>query len=215
MGRGLVPLGRLRLGATIRSPCSPEKLFTGTRSARATVTGVTTLSLPTQAGVPVDSPELVRDELPAGRGAVTLRDWTVPTVSLDPDAALGCLRDPVPSDLTPGATVRHLREVAAFAEDLVSRGRLLPVVIPGPLPSAAWRPVLAAADARWAQALALALPPAGRAAGGSPADLVADALDALVDASARSTLRARQALAPATCRRCRGPGRPGARSSAR
>src|SRR6185369_16160620 len=131
------------------------------------------------------------DELPSGRGAVTLRDWVVPTVSLDPDAALGYLRAEVPDELTPGATLRHLREVAAFAEDLVSRGRLLPVVLPasGPspaLPSSAWRPVLAAADSRWAQALALALPPAGRAAGG--ADLVGGALDALVDASARSVL---------------------------
>ena len=172
---------------------SAENLFTGTPRARATVTGVTTLSLPTQSGVPVDSPELVRDELSSARGAVTLRDWVVPTVSLDPDAAFGYLRAEVPSDVTEGSTLRHLREVAAFAEDLVSRGRLLPVVLPasGPspaLPSAAWRPVLAAADSRWAQALALALPPAGRAAGGAPADLVGGALDALVDASARSVL---------------------------
>ncbi len=35
--------------------------------------GVTTLSLPTRARVPLDSPELVRDEVPQdGRGAVTL-----------------------------------------------------------------------------------------------------------------------------------------------
>jgi non-specific serine/threonine protein kinase len=171
--------------------CSSDDLLssTGTRTARATVTGVTTLSLPTQSGVPVDSPELVRDELPAARGAVMLRDWTVPSLSLDPDAALVCLRsaEPLP-DATPGSTLRHLREVAAFAEDLVSRGRLLPAVVPGRLPSAAWRPVLAAGDARWAQALALALPPAARAAGGSAADLVTDALDALVDAAARSVL---------------------------
>src|SRR5262249_2069054 len=142
---------------------------TGTRTSRATVTGVTTLSLPTQSGVPVDSPELVRDELPAGRGTVTMRDWVVPSLSLDPDAAFAFLRPASTNDsalqvarddVAPGATLRHLREVAAFAEDLVSRGRLLPVVVPGAVPSAAWRPVLTAGDGRWAQALALAAPPA-------------------------------------------------------
>jgi non-specific serine/threonine protein kinase len=158
--------------------------FAGTRTARA---GSLVLSLPTQSGVPVDSPELARDELRGGRGAVTLRDWAVPTAVLSADAALPLLRGPFADDTTPGSTLRHLREVAAFADDLVSRGRLLPVALPTG-PTAAWRPVLTAADARWAQALALALPPAGRAAGGSPADLVAEAIDAFVDASARAAL---------------------------
>jgi SNF2-related domain/SNF2 Helicase protein/Helicase conserved C-terminal domain len=117
-----------------------------------------------------------------------LRDWTVPAVVLDADAALRLLLAGLPDDVTAGATMRHLREVASFADDLVSRGRLLPSVVASTPPAAAWRPVLTAADTRWAQALALALPPAGRAAGGTPAELVADAIDALVDASARAAL---------------------------
>ncbi|MCW6009835.1 DEAD/DEAH box helicase, partial [Micromonospora sp. CPCC 205371] len=52
---------------------------------------------------------------------------------------------------------------------------------------ALWRPLLTGADAAWAQSLAASLPPATRAAGGSPADVTAAALDALVDAAARTT----------------------------
>jgi len=144
---------------------------------------------------------------------MSLSAWLVPTLDLDPDGALAVLRGH-PSDLvTPGATLRHLRAVAAFADDLVARGRLLPTAfstdsaeksassvtpadsaersassVDPAVPRARWSPVLAAADARWAQALALALPPAGRAAGESATVVVADALDHLVDAAARSAL---------------------------
>ncbi|TWH65846.1 non-specific serine/threonine protein kinase [Micromonospora olivasterospora] len=50
--------------------------------------------------------------------------------------------------------------------------------------------LLTGADAAWARSLALALPPAARAAsdGPSPGELVADALDALTDAAARAAL---------------------------
>ena len=128
---------------------------------------------------------------------MTLREWTVPTRrTLDPDAALALPARPGAGRRDAGRDAcATCGEVAAFAADLVSRGRVLPVVsIPAIRPvrragrglAAGARP---AADARWAQALALALPPAGRAAGGAPADLVADALDALVDAAARAALR--------------------------
>jgi hypothetical protein len=150
--------------------------------------GQVTLRLPTRSGVPVDSPELLRDELPGTEGrALSLAPWLVPTLDLDPDGALAVLRGEPSGLVTPGATLRHLRAVAAFADDLVGRGRLLPVADPAG-PRARWSPVLAAADARWAQSLALALPPAGRAAGESAAEVVADALDGLVDASARHAL---------------------------
>ena len=92
--------------------------------------------------------------------------------------------------------MRHLVAVAAFALDLVGRGRTLPTVIEhDDGPRAAWRPLVTGGDAQWAQALTLALPPSARAAAGPPEQaaptagaVVADAVDTLVDAGARSAL---------------------------
>ncbi|MEV1156115.1 SNF2-related protein [Micromonospora chokoriensis] len=190
--------------------------------------GTALLTLPTQAGVPTDSPELIRtDVAPPARGRLTVAGWRVPVLVYAPDDALSLLRtlDDLPA--VPGATVRHLAELADFAADLVTRGRLLPGVSPtSPSPSATtvptpgvvaaeassggaaqvsaravWRPLLTGTDAAWARSLALALPPAARAAvdsvalargagGGelTAAEVVADALDALTDAAARAAL---------------------------
>jgi hypothetical protein len=191
--------------------------------------------LPTRAGMPLGSPELGQPELDEPvRGAVRSQTWWVPALVYPADEALTLLRAVCPAagravtgaagpglsgavgpagpdasgPVVPGAAVRHLAEVAAFATDLVDRGRLLPVV-DGDL--ACWRPVLTGADVAWARALALALPPAaaalptrtrtgarstGRAGVGSgPVDgslpagaIVADALDRLTDAAARAAL---------------------------
>ncbi len=155
--------------------------------------GTATLSLPTRGRVPLDSPELVRDEVPQdGRGAVALAPWRVPTISYDPDEALPVLAavaGPAELDDTVlGASARHLVQIAAFAHDLVARGRLLPgIELPtGNAPSrAVWRPVLTGPDAAWAQALVLGLPPSTRADGDAAPTVVAGAIDALVDAAAR------------------------------
>ncbi|MDG4799414.1 DEAD/DEAH box helicase [Micromonospora sp. WMMD980] len=210
------------------------------------------LGLPTRAGSPVESPELVRAavEEPA-RGPVTRAGWRVPALAYAPDAAYALLRAALPDPV--GASLRHLAELADFAADLVTRGRLLPGCKEGPPVNASgregspshrptrpgrrvrvvddsdgataralWLPLLTGTDAAWARDLAPALPPAARAArewqpagsGASvvartatgapkPADprvvagqaedpgageLVADALDALVDAAARVAL---------------------------
>ena len=147
------------------------------------------LTLPTRAGAPTDSPELIRTTVaPPARGRLTLAAWRVPTLVYAPDDALPLLRalDDLPA--VPGATLRHLAELADFAADLVSRGRVLPGVTttvgiqtPGagavgptseaPSPDrqaqvsarAVWRPLLTGTDAGWARSLALALPPAARA----------------------------------------------------
>ena len=99
-----------------------------------------------------------------------------PSSSSTGAAALTCAARatrPDPGRLVAARTWRHLREVAAFADDLAARGRALPAVLPPPVsPSAAaawggravWRPLVTGADAVRARALALALPPAGRAA---------------------------------------------------
>ncbi|WTZ02081.1 DEAD/DEAH box helicase [Micromonospora sp. NBC_01392] len=181
------------------------------------------LGLPTRAGSPLDSPELVRAAVgDPVRGPVTRAGWRVPALAYGPDDAYALLRAPRPDPV--GASVRHLAELADFAADLVTRGRLLPTVLAlkeGPPLNASgrdgalshhpararrrlravaeadvvtalalWRPLLTGTDAGWARDLALALPPAARAAreGVGPGELVADALDALVDAAARTAL---------------------------
>ncbi|MET8263652.1 SNF2-related protein [Micromonospora arida] len=140
------------------------------------------LTLPTLAGAPTDSPELIRTTVaPATRGRLTLAGWRVPTLVYAPDDALSLLQalDDIPA--VAGATLRHLAELADFAADLVTRGRVLPGVrtgdqMPGAGATAAsgatgqapaqaiWRPLLTGTDAAWARSLALALPPAARAA---------------------------------------------------
>ncbi|MEH0828818.1 MULTISPECIES: DEAD/DEAH box helicase [unclassified Micromonospora] len=222
------------------------------------------LDLPTRAGSPLDSPELVRATVGEPvRGPVTRAGWRAPALAYAPDDAYALLRAPMPGPV--GASLRHLCELADFAADLVVRGRLLPVAleayprgvpdggsaatggrtsarrapaasgaagsgVAGAAPGAAgsgrrlrvvgaddvatglalWRPLLTGTDATWARDLALALPPAARAArewrdsggAGVPADdawagraddigageLVAEALDGLVDAAARVAL---------------------------
>ncbi|MEG3633423.1 DEAD/DEAH box helicase [Micromonospora palythoicola] len=179
--------------------------------------GTALLRLPTRAGSPLDSPELVRTtELAPVRGPVTLAGWQVPVLAYAPDAALSLLRTVEKLAAAPGASLRHLAELADFATDLATRGRVLPSLAdPAPAadqPSAAegsaravWRPLLTGTDAAWARSLALALPPAARAVveaelpatrGSGPSDgsvevpglLVADALDALTDAAVRAVL---------------------------
>ncbi|MEU1233084.1 DEAD/DEAH box helicase [Micromonospora aurantiaca] len=222
------------------------------------------LDLPTRAGSPLDSPELVRATVGEPvRGPVTRAGWRAPALGYAPDDAYALLRAPMPGPV--GASLRHLCELAGFAADLVVRGRLLPGVLetyPGGVPDggpaatgrrtsavrvpaasgvagsgrrlravgaddvatgkALWRPLLTGTDATWARDLAMALPPAARAArewrpepGDAPAavaaasagaggptggawagraddigagELVAEALDALVDAAARVAL---------------------------
>jgi len=162
--------------------------------AATAVTGTALLALPTRAGAPTDSPELVRTEpVEPADGPVGLAEWWVPTLEYDADDALAVLLalggqeryGPAP---VPGASVRHLARLAEFAVDLVRRGRTLPgirrVSVPADGPAtgrrpgvdagvdgatgepaeAVWRPLLTGTDAAWARDLALALPPAARCA---------------------------------------------------
>jgi len=85
------------------------------------------LTLPTRAGSPVDSPELVRAAVDEPvRGPVTLAGWRVPALAYAPDIAFALLRTLDPKDAVAGASLRHLAELADFAADLVARGRVLP-----------------------------------------------------------------------------------------
>ncbi|MEU1838641.1 DEAD/DEAH box helicase [Micromonospora chersina] len=221
------------------------------------------LDLPTRAGSPIDSPELVRTAVgDPVRGPVTRAGWRVPALVYAPDAAFALIRALEPAEAVPGASLRHLAELADFAADLVIRGRVLPGLSDPDNPAALadlgpaepgspggaggrrgrepagldggdrrrlrpvddsdvataaaiWRPLLTGTDAAWARSLAIALPPAARAArewhpvavdsgtsvvalattdaptaadGVGAGELVAEALDALVDAAARAAL---------------------------
>ncbi|WSG08438.1 SNF2-related protein [Micromonospora sp. NBC_01739] len=110
--------------------------------AEPTDLGTALLRLPTRSGSPVDSPELVRTTVvePA-RGPVTLAGWRVPILAYAPDAALPLLRALDELAAVPGATLRHLAELATFAADLATRGRVLPglTLLPDPRVPAATR----------------------------------------------------------------------------
>jgi superfamily II DNA or RNA helicase len=174
--------------------------------ARKAVDDELTLRLPAIGDGPLASPEAGR-EPPAGKAA--LAAWRVPVLVFEPPAAaeaLAVLTVGGPfCDLTPGATLAYLAAVARFAADLAARGRVLPVLAAEDDGYAArWRPVLSAADAQRARDLAAAMPPLCRAAEDTPAgSVLAEALDALADAAARTRLRA--PLLPA--RRGRPPAR--------
>ena len=98
--------------------------------------------------------------------------------------------DPTAGDLAVGGSIGYLAAVARFADELVSRGRVLPALTSEDDGYAArWRPVLSAADAQRARELAAAIPPACRAAADTaPGPLLAGMLDALADAIARTRL---------------------------
>ena len=137
---------------------------------------------------------------PAGRGRVSLARWRVPVLAFEPAAAhdvLAALRDPGELGAVAAGSLPYLAAVAAFAADLVSRGRVLPVLESGGDYTARWRPVLGGAYAERARDLAAAMPPACRAAvadgepdGSAPGPLLAAALDRLADAAARARLPA-------------------------
>jgi SNF2 family DNA or RNA helicase len=163
-----------------------EDLAAGSETAEAIVT------LPATRLGPVDSPELVRDDLSPGGHPTAVREWSVPILQYSPDRALAVLAGVDPTAVTLGATVQHLACLARFAADLVGRGRVLPTALTGGGSArAVWRPVLTGPDLHWARSLALALPPAARAADRPPrsaAVVCADALDSLVDATVRARL---------------------------
>jgi SNF2 family DNA or RNA helicase len=174
-----------------------------------------TLRLPSVADGPLDSPELVRPSADARADApatrrVALAAWRVPVLVFEPPAAAALLPalasgGPPSGEVAVGGSIGYLAAVARFADDLVSRGRVLPALTSEDDGYAArWRPVLSAGDAQRGRELAAAIPPACRAAADTaPGPLLAGMLDGLADATARARLPG--ALLPA--RRGRRPAR--------
>ena len=137
-------------------------------------TGSAVLTLDSAGRGPRPSPEL-RQVAPTGAP----RRWRVPTLVLDVDTALELLlRDDPPDGCVYAAGVRLLGALAAFADDLARRGRVLPAVFAAAGRGRAhWLPVLAGADAQWL-----------RAAAATTEVALAEATDALVDAAVRRRL---------------------------
>jgi non-specific serine/threonine protein kinase len=151
-------------------------------------TATAELRLPTRGGRPLGSPQLVRDEVGEATGTLGNKQWRVPVLAFDADRAAGVLGELDEDVAAFGASVMHVAELARFAADLVARGRLLPGVAVDPF-RALWRPLLTGPDAAWARTLAASMPaPLAAADPEAALPVWADALDSLVDASARAVL---------------------------
>lgn len=173
----------------------------------------TILLLPSLAKSPLDSPELVRvSPRAARRTEPALLPWRVPSRELCPADAFAWLRRAVGAqddtqdgswrtglDLRLGASVTHLADVAAFADELAERRRVVPTLqLREDRPLARWRPALQGPDVVALAELAGALPPVCRAtvdAGGAH-EITLDALNALTDAAMRTRMREQTSLVP-------------------
>jgi SNF2 family DNA or RNA helicase len=157
------------------------------------------LLLPSLRMSPLDSPELIRTTLrPAPRSEPALLPWTVPIVMLYAAPALAAIPERAPG-VRYGASMDYLVGLAAFATELVARGRALPTLDhDGAGAVARWRPVIQGPDVAAMHALVAAMPPVCRAVPGhaDPHEVLAAALAALVDAAAREALRAGLTLVP-------------------
>ncbi|NMO56612.1 DEAD/DEAH box helicase [Actinoplanes sp. TBRC 11911] len=184
--------GRLHLWAETDAPGEPGRgwhpfALPASSLPAGDHAGQAQLLLPSTSAGPIPSPHLGLRER---RGTPRLRSWQVPSVVVpfvDDD-----LVDEF--DGRAGVTVSWLGELCAFAADLVRRGRVLPAVDPGK-PAARWRPVITGFDAVARADLVRRMPAACRAdrtTAGLPAeDIVAVALDRLVDGLVRTRLAER------------------------
>jgi SNF2-related domain/SNF2 Helicase protein/Helicase conserved C-terminal domain len=162
------------------------------------------LVLPKQGRGPEPSAEVQRTRPATTTSAVGEAGlWEVPTVALLPPDALDFLLA-APEDVDAevdwpiaGADLQVLRALAAFAVDLVGRGRVLPAVRDAGdgRARATWSSVVTGVDAMWLRAVAAgspgsltALGPADTDYGAATLRAIAGAVDALVDAAVRSRL---------------------------
>ena len=137
--------------------------------------------------------------LPSG-SQPRLLPWSVPTVSIEPDAALDLfLTLPRDTGLGPaiGDSLLMLAEAAKLGLELVVRGRVLPTLKPnGGRHVARWQPHLEPDDLRRLHLLARSLPPVCRSevtaterSGRAASRLVRDLIENISDAAARRALR--------------------------
>src|SRR5215471_12245920 len=103
--------------------------------------GEAVLLLPSRGAAPLDSPELIRAApRAAGRAKPALLPWTVPVVMLNGPSALAAFNERAPG-VRYGASMDYLAGLAAYATELVARGRVLPTLDhDGTGAVARWRP---------------------------------------------------------------------------
>jgi SNF2 family DNA or RNA helicase len=175
---------------------APTDVITGIHAGKP---GTAVLLLPSLRSAPLDSPELIRiTPRPAPHTKPALLPWTVPVVSLDAASALSALNEPVAA-FRCGASLAYLAELAAFARELVERGRVLPdLTRDGHGAVAFWRPVVQGPDVVVLNSLIAATPPVCRAEQGEhdAYKLASSALHAMVDAAMRAALPAGIDLLP-------------------
>ncbi|HEY6421736.1 MAG TPA: DEAD/DEAH box helicase [Pseudonocardiaceae bacterium] len=167
---------------------APADVITGIHAGKP---GTAVLLLPSLRSAPLDSPELIRiTPRPAPRNDVALLPWTVPVVSLDAASALTALDEPV-ADVRYGASLGYLADLAAFARELVERGRVLPALARHAHGAMAyWRPVVQGPDVIALNSLIAAMPPVCRAEQGEhdAHELASAALHSMLDAAMRAAL---------------------------
>ena len=163
--------------------------------------GSVVLLLPSLRSAPLDSPQLIRiTPRPAPQNPPALLPWTVPVVCFDAESAVTALDDPV-ADVRYGASIAYLADLAAFARELVERGRVLPALahdghgvnrhgVDRHRGVAFWRPVLQGPDVVAMNTLIAAMPPVCRAHQGEhdAHELANSALHAMLDAAMRAAL---------------------------
>ncbi|TDC03627.1 hypothetical protein E1267_25530, partial [Nonomuraea longispora] len=141
------------------------------------------LLLPGSVKEPLSSPETGR---PTEVTRPRLRLWQVPAVVPPAATALRILDEHAGT-----ATLRHWAAVAAFARDLVRRGRVIPrLVAAHGTARAVWWPVVTGVDAGYFRELALAMPPACRTSRTErpSTDVLREALETFTDALVRRAL---------------------------
>ncbi len=167
-------------------------------------TGECVVLLPSSPRAPAPSPELARAGETVPEEVDQLAPWLVPAGTLAPAAALDlllALESARSAEVSTGASLDYLGEVAKFALELTARGRVVPGLERlGTAFYAIWRPLLS--DHRDAGRLALlerTMPGACRAmvpegaepsaeAAPSPLTILEHALGALTDACVRGAL---------------------------
>jgi len=216
-GPATPPVRRGRRPARQPHPFACSASVLGNLVTRDAVPGTAVLALPTEGRGPVPSVEVERT-----RGATSTSPecvdglWEVPILALAPAAALELLlagsedAEAGVDQPTAGADLRLLRALAAFAVDLVGRGRVLPAVRAAGdgRGRAMWSAVVTDADAVWLREIAACAPgslvaayPADADRSAAAVETVAAATDALVDAAVRARLGpARRGRAAATFR---------------
>ncbi len=173
--------------------CAAADVIAGIHAGKP---GAAVLLLPSLRSAPLDSPELIRiTPRPAPRTDPALLSWTVPVVSLDAASALIALCEPA-ADVRYGASIGYLADLAAFARELVERGRVLPTLardgdgVATDRAVALWRPVVQGPDVVAMDSLIAAMPPVCRAEQGrhDAHELATSAVHAMLDAAMRAAL---------------------------